>query len=335
MSVILGSKGADVAPPEQTRLFDDWSLPLMIVDRDQCFVYANAAYLRATHSTLDGLLGRNVFDVFPDTPERVDAVRSKFQHTLDTGETTVLDAQPFQLEMEDGTVSQRVWEAVQDPIRDADGTIVGMIQRAEDITRRVELTERNKAIGFELNHRVKNIMAVVMSVARITSRNATSVSEFTADFIERLTAIARTNDQLARDEWRGLTVRDVLDGALMPYREEQNRAYTLDGPNVRLSLDATKDLSMVVHELATNAAKYGCLGEEAGALSVTWKREGDTLTLTWDESCGRASVAPPADAKPGFGTRLIEMLPYINAEREFHQGGLTITITVEGKDAFA
>ena len=334
MSIILGSEGELVASPEQTRLFDSWSLPIMLLDAEQRFVYANRAYLAATHKELDDVLGRYIFDAFPDSEARVETVRAKFQHTLDTGETTVLDHQPFQLEFEDGTVRDLVWEAVQDPVRNAAGQIVGLIQRAEDVTKQVELMERNRAIGFELNHRVKNIMAVVMSVARITSRNANNVQDFTADFIERLTSISRTNDQLARDEWRGLTVRDVLDGALLPYREEQSRTYMLEGPEVRLSLDATKDLSMVVHELATNAAKYGCLGDEKGALDVRWRREGNTLTVAWDETCSHPVTEPQDDGK-GFGTRLLDMLPYITAKRDFRDTGLHLTVTVEGADAFA
>ena len=334
MSIVLGSEGQRVVSPEETRLFDRFSLPMMILDREQRFVYANDAYLKATHSTLDSLLGRNVFDCFPDTPDRVEAVQSKFQRTLDTGETTTLDAQPFQLAMSDGRTRQLVWQAVQDPVFDRDGAVVGMIQRAEDVTRQHELQRRNEAISHELSHRVKNIMAVVMSIARITSRNATSISDFTHSFIERLGAMARTNEQLAHGNWRGLDVRALLDAELGPYREEEGRTYSLDGPEIRLSLEATKDLSMVVHELATNAAKYGCLGDEAGALTVCWRFEDEALHLDWTESCNRP-VDAPQPGKTGFGSRLLEMLPYIEVQRDFRPDGLALSITVSGEDAFA
>ena len=335
MSIVLSERGVRVVSPEETRLFDRLSLPVMILDADQRFVYANDAYLTATHTTLDGILGRKVFDCFPDTPERVAAVEAKFAQTLTTGEKTELDAQPFQLQHSDGTVRDLVWQAVQDPIFDRDGKVVGLVQRAEDISRQHELQKRNEAIGYELNHRVKNIMAVINSIARITARNATSVDDYVKSFTRRLTSISRTNDALARDEWRGLTVKAVLDGELGPYAEDQGRTYSLSGPRVRLSLDATKDLSMVVHELATNAAKYGCLGDESGALDVSWARDGDTLRLDWVERCNHTVAAPGETATTGFGTRLFDMLPYVDVTRDFRPNGLALQITVSGDAAFA
>ena len=337
MSIVLGSQGVRVVTPEETRLFDRWTLPLMILDREQRYVYANSAYLTATHSTLDGLLGRKVFDCFPDTPERVAAVETLFRATLERGEITRLEAQPFQLELEDGSITDAYWQAVQDPIFDRDGEVIGLIQRAEDITQQVELQTRNEAIGYELNHRVKNIMAVVSSIARITGRNATSVPDFVKSFTARLGAMSRTNDSLARGDWRGLTVREVLDSELSPYTEDQGRAYTLGGPDVRLSLDATKDLSMVAHELATNAAKYGCLGQESGALDIDWTYDGEQLVIRWVEDCGREiAAADPEDGRAsGFGTRLFDMLPYVEVDRVFRPNGLTLTITISGRDAFA
>lgn len=334
MSIVLGSEGERVVSPEATRLFDRFTLPVMILDRDQRFVYANDAYLAATHTKLDAILGRKVFDCFPDTQERVASVEARFRHTIETGETTVLDAQPFQLTMSDGKVRDLVWQAVQDPVHDPDGRIVGMIQRAEDVTQQHELQRRNDAISHELSHRVKNIMAVVTSVARITARNATDIGQFTRDFINRLQSIARTNEQLALGDWRGLSVRDILEGTLAPYREDDGRAYSLDGPDVRLSLEATKDLSMVTHELATNAAKYSCLGEDDGALTVSWRMEADALHLHWKESC-RRDVTPPEPGKAGFGSRLMSMLPYIDVERDFQPDGLSMTIVVSGDAAFA
>ena len=322
---------------ETERLLSALSLPVMVLDTQQRFVFANAPYLDATHKTLDELLGQRVFDVFPDTPERMDAVGAKFAHTLATGETTQLDAQPFKLQFEDGSWRDLVWQATQDAVRDASGAVVGLIQHPQDITRQVELQRRNNAIGIELNHRVKNIMAVVTSIARITSRGVDSVPEFTRSFIDRLSSISRTNESLARGEWRGLTVAEAFQSALQPYGEDGS-VFTLSGPKVRLSLDATKDVAMVAHELATNAVKYGCLSDhqegEGSSLDIRWTMEDGVLRIHWTETCAHP-IDIPATPGRGFGTRLFEMLPYIDVAREFRPEGLALTITVEGEAAFA
>lgn len=320
--------------PDGTRLFDGLSLPVMILDRDLRFVYANAAYLDATHSTFDALDGQYVFDVFPETPERVEAVRSRFERVLQ-GEITKLDAQPFRVEFEDGSWRDLVWEATQDPLYDEDGNVIGLIQRAADITRQHELEQRNKAIGYELSHRIKNIMAVVGSIARITGRSANDVGTFVQAFTARINSMSRTNDLLAEGEWRGLDVETIFRDELDPYdksEDEDGAVYSLYGPHIRLAIDASKDLSMVSHELATNAAKYGCLSHKGGRLTINWTRTDDCLVIDWREACKKELKAPEST---GFGTRLFDMLPYVTVERDFTPTGLHLTIRMDGEKVFA
>lgn len=302
----------------------------MITDRNLCFTYANTAYLNSTHRTLDAILGEYIFDVFPDEPERVSAVMTKFERAL-SGEVTQLDAQPFQLELEDGTVREVVWEATQEPVRNAAGEIVGMIQRAEDITKRYELEQRNRAISYELNHRVKNVMAVVSSIARITGRKTVTVKDFVKEFTARINSMSRTHDQLARGDWAGLTVSEIFREELTPYSGDGETAFTLEGPDVRLSIEATKDLSMLSHELTTNAAKYGCFSSPGGRLSVVWTRKDDSLNIIWTEKCEHKIEEPK---ESGFGTRLFDLLPYVNLERDFTSTGLHLAITMDGDTVF-
>ncbi|WP_298916063.1 HWE histidine kinase domain-containing protein [uncultured Algimonas sp.] len=316
---------------DETRLFDDWSLPVMMLDAELRFVYANKAYLKSVHRHYAELDGVYVFEAFPDSEERIGPILSCFRKTL-SGAVTRLDAQPFRLELEDGTIQETVWRATQDPVRDKDGQVVGLIQRAQDITRQHDLEQRNKAIGYELSHRVKNIMAVVSSVARITGRNATNVEDFVQSFTARLNAMSRTNDLLALGDWRGLDVRTVFEDELSPFDETQDDAYTLSGPVVRLAIDATKDLSMVCHELATNATKYGCLKKPGGHLHVEWRRTGDSLSIDWRETCSH-EIKPAG--KVGFGTRLFDMLPYATVERNYTPAGLHLTIRMDGEKVFA
>jgi PAS domain S-box-containing protein len=313
-----------------SRLLDSWSLPIMILDRDLRFVYANPPYLQSVHKTLDEVKGLYVFEVFEDVPERTDPILEKFRRTLD-GEVTRLDEQPFSMSLEDGSREDFVWQATQDPIRDEDGKIVGLIQRAEDITERYELEQRNKAIGYELSHRVKNIMAMVSSVARITGRNAKDVQSFVQSFTARVNAMSRTNDLLSNSDWRGLDIGTIVEDELSPFKGT-TPPYTVSGPKVRLSIDATKDLSMVCHELATNAVKYGALSHPGGHLYVDWTLDGETLHISWREKCAQTiSVSDNV----GFGTRLFDMLPYATVERDFTTTGLHLTITMDGENLFA
>lgn len=320
-----------IVTPEETRLLDGSSLPMMILDNELRFVYGNSAYLQAVHKTFEELDGVFVFDAFPEEPERVASVSSLFLKAL-AGKTTQLEAQPFRLELEDGEVTEVVWQATQDPIRDKDGTVVGLIQRAEDITKQYELEQRNRAIGYELSHRVKNIMAVVSSVARITGRNAANVDSFVRSFTARINAMSRTNDLLSEGDWHGLDVEAIFRNELSPFDMSDEPVYSLYGLPIRLAIEAAKDLSMVCHELTTNAVKYGCLRKDGGHLSVNWSRKGDQLTIDWRETCSH-EIEPAGDS--GFGTRLFDMLPYATVERNFTPNGLQLTIVMDGKKVFA
>jgi PAS domain S-box-containing protein len=317
-------------PSEWNRLLDRSTLPVLILDREFRFRYVNDAYLQTVQRTRAELIGEYVFDAFPETPERVEGVLDYWNRTLN-GETTVLDALPFHVEL-DGKMEERFWEATQDPLYGDDGEIIGLIQRTQDITEQHKLEQRNEAIGFELSHRVKNVMAVVSSVARITGRNARDVPSFVKSFTARLNAMSRTNDLLAQRDWVGLSVRTLFEDELSPFKGGDNPAYTLSGDPVRLAIDATKDLSMVCHELATNAAKYGCLGKPGGHLRIGWMREGDTLVIDWQEQCAHTL---PEFGEDGFGTRLFDMLPYAKVERRFTPTGLHLTIRMDGEKVFA
>ncbi|MGJ8558879.1 MAG: sensor histidine kinase [Litorimonas sp.] len=314
-----------------TQLLEGWSLPIMVLDTKLRFIFANDAYLQAVHRTYEDIEGAYIFDVFPDTAERIEPVLSKFQATVN-GAVTQLEAQPFQLEVEDGSTKERIWQATQDPLRDAKGTIIGLIQRCQDITHQHQLEQRNEAIGHELSHRIKNSMAVINAVARITARNASNVSEFVKGFTARIDAMSRTNDLLLGNDWTGLDIRAIFKSELDPFEADGHAVYTLNGPNVRLTIDASKTLSMICHELATNALKYGCLKKSGGTLHVHWTRVDDRLIIKWQEHCVHNITA---SEEVGFGTRLFDMIPHVTVVRDFTPTGLHLTITMDGEMLFA
>lgn len=187
------------------------------------------------------------------------------------------------------------------------GTYVKATGVALDITERKLWEERQHLLINELNHRVKNTLATVQSIAVQSFREvgAASGPSFTA-FQDRLFALARAHDLLTRDNWDGAELREVIGEVIEPYCRESHGRCEIDGPHLRLPPGMALALSMAVHELATNAAKYGALSVPSGQVSISWTVTPDEprcLHLCWREQGGPA-VAPPT--RKGFGTRLIE-----------------------------
>jgi len=160
---------------------------------------------------------------------------------------------------------------------------------------------RQKLLINELNHRVKNTLATIQSIAALTARRADDVDDFIVLFEARLMALSETHNLLTASGWEKATLRDLLSKELRPYSSEQIR---LEGPEVWLEAPQALAMGMIAHELATNAAKYGALSLEGGCVKIAWA-DVDTegrVTMNWSESDG-PQVTPPS--RTGFGSRLI------------------------------
>lgn len=302
----------------------NWQLPVMILDRGFNFVFANHAYLFATQQTWEAIAGRHVFDVFPDTPERVQHVHSIFAECFE-GTTSRLNAQPFNLKHKDGHEGLRYWQATQEPLRDAAGDVRYLVQYTEDVTERVQAQIDKDLIAQELNHRVKNVLSVIQSIARLSSRGQTSVDEFAQEFIERVGAMSRVHSRLYENEFTGTTLRHILIDELETMSAKDTEVFSLVGPEVTLSSSLSKDLSMVVHELATNAAKYGCFSKEEGKLVVTWTHSDNATRIIWRETgCGKIETL----SENGFGSTLIRAVKNIDCVRTVITDGLEVSITL-------
>lgn len=183
---------------------------------------------------------------------------------------------------------------------DGAGRPLRLLSVQTDITERKRDEERQRLLINELNHRVKNTLATIQSIAAQTLRNAASVGQAGADFESRLMALSRTHDILTRQTWEGAELAEIVAGAARPYGEGRIRAA---GPPVHLAPHPALSIAMALHELATNAAKYGALSTAGGHVEVTWAIAGAALRLVWREA-GGPPVAPPT--RRGFGARLIE-----------------------------
>lgn len=192
------------------------------------------------------------------------------------------------------------------PVKDARGVIVGASKIARDITERKRADEQRQLLINELNHRVKNTLATVQSLVMQTLRNTERSADARPLIDARLTALARAHDLLTAENWEGAYLREVVERALMAFAAAGSRV-EVGGPVVRLTPKQALALSIALHELATNAAKYGALSGDRGRVKLTWEArdEGgaEMLHLHWRES-GGPPVSPPT--RVGFGSRLIE-----------------------------
>ncbi len=176
-----------------------------------------------------------------------------------------------------------------------------------DITDRREAEERQRLILRELNHRVKNNLAVVQAIVSQTMRMSPKPAEAFERIQARLMAISRTHDFLNMSDWGGVSLGRLLQGELEPHTSLDPERIALSGQMIVLDSTAALSLGLVFHELATNAAKYGALSAETGRLQVRWALTGegatDTIAIDWIESGGPPVRAP---RRKGFGSRLIE-----------------------------
>ena len=193
-------------------------------------------------------------------------------------------------------------------VRDGEGRFAYSVRVVQDITHRKQAEDRQGLLMNELDHRVKNTLARVQSIAFQTLRASRSPQAFYEAFEARLQSLSNAHNRLNEAGWSGASLRSLIEGELAPYRTGNDGRFALQGPDLVLSARETLSLSLVFHELATNAAKYGALSTASGRVVVQWavavdRGEDCRLTLDWRELDGPA-VTPP-DVR-GFGTRLIQ-----------------------------
>ncbi|MDG2570661.1 HWE histidine kinase domain-containing protein [Vibrio parahaemolyticus] len=192
------------------------------------------------------------------------------------------------------------------PLRDSHGHANGALTVMVDIDDIKRSEEHQRLLSNELNHRVKNTLTTVQSIASQTLRNASTTEEARDALEGRLLALSRAHDVLTRENWEGAELREIAAQAVEPYSSRGEDRLHLRGPEVRLPPRMALALAMVLQELATNAVKYGALSNPTGEIRITWKVEGEAparLHFQWEESGGPPVQVP---SRRGFGTRLIE-----------------------------
>jgi PAS domain S-box-containing protein len=187
-------------------------------------------------------------------------------------------------------------------IRDTDGTILRSRGVVMDVTERRRAEEHQRLLINELNHRVKNSLAIVQGLAQQSFKADPASKSARQAFDGRLAALAAAHDLLTQQSWQSADLRSIVEGVVAPYAGGSNR-FAVEGPELALPPKVAVSLALGLHELCTNAAKYGALSVPNGEVRVIWAAEAGRLRLEWREAGGPPVAAP---ATRGFGTRMIE-----------------------------
>lgn len=173
-----------------------------------------------------------------------------------------------------------------------------------DISERHDAARRQDLLIGELNHRVKNLLAVVQGIAHQSIRASDSLDDFASAFAGRLSGLARVHEILTEASWASGSLRDIVDAVIAPVANDATVRIAVAGPLIRLTPKQLMGLSMILHELMTNAVKYGALSVAGGQLDIAWTRHHDDVEFTWRES-GHDGVEPPQ--RSGFGSKMVDM----------------------------
>lgn len=290
-------------------------------DRDLRYTSISNAFLGRR---VDQIIGLTDHDVVPDTDrERIVELKKK----------ALTGGDPVDAELRLKSAGGNRWYDFHfEPLRDAEGQVVGLTCAAVDITERKAGEEHLRLLMRELTHRSKNLLAVIQALARQTSRHAGSLESFLDEFSARLQALSRSHDLLVQEEWHSASLTDLVRSQLGHYIDRDGSQISIEGPSVHLKPEAAQSLGLALHELAVNAAKYGALSVPKGRVDIVWgedEGEGSGIKLRWLERDGPKVEHPK---KHGFGTLAIQRNLARSLEADvdlnFAENGLSCTITV-------
>ena len=284
---------------------------------DYRFVEVNPLFEEMTG--LEDAQGRTAFDLVPGLE----------RHWLDDYVRVALDGETLRFESESEAMG-RVFDVFAAPVEPRGHFVLVF----KDITKTKEDEKHRALLAGELNHRVKNSLATIQAMANHTLRTASDLDSFGQVFSGRLQAMASAHDvTFSKDGEGAADLHSLIEAQLGPHAPSEPDRLRLDGPRINLASTLAHGLALALHELVTNASKYGAFSNEAGILDLGWtleREDGDrVLVLTWRESGG--PPAPPPD-REGFGTQLITATVKHSLGGEFHREfkpeGLLVTIRV-------
>lgn len=265
---------------------------IMQTDPQKRYVFVNRTFCQIVGRRPEEMIGRT-FDEFTH-PDDLPYNEALFNNAIAKGESYSLRKRYLRPQGDPVWIEVTV-APLGPPSRD-------FLAVAVDLTERIAAEEQQELLIHELNHRVKNTLASVQSLARMTMRYTDTKEAFYRAFTERMLALSATHNLLTSGRWRGASLRDVIESELRPYSRGAAARVALSGGDVALTPHQAINLGMMMHELTTNAAKHGALAT-GGHVRVAWREEAGKLRIEWAEA---GAPVPTRDARRGFGSRLIE-----------------------------
>jgi len=290
---------------------------IFTADTAQRITDCNAAGARALGMPRDAIIGRSIAD-FVST-QGFDQTSSMLQQKIDQGGNT---RHEIAVNAPDGRTM--LWENNSTLIRDLDDRPLGLLSISRDVTERREFDQRRELLIHELNHRVKNTLSLVQGLAHQSFKAGQDSQAATTAFLSRLSALAVAHDLLTREQWEGATIAELVRGATAHAAERTEAT----GPHLLVSPKSAVALVMALHELTTNAIKYGALSSDTGRAAIEWSAQpGNRFRLSWRETDG-PPVTPPS--RRGFGVRMIERVLASDlggsVQLDFDMAGVVCTI---------
>ena len=277
---------------------------IFVKDRHGRFLLANQAAAEFSGTTVDAIVGHNVREVHPSVEEAA-GMMAEDRDVIDSARAKVI----VDAKLTDSRGQTRMFLKTKVPFRVAGSSERAILGVAIDMTERNQFEQRQDLMIQELDHRVKNTLAQVASIAEQTAVAATGLAPFLDTFLGRIHALGKAHELLAARSWEGAELRDLLEKLILPQLVERDRAtrISLRGPRLDLSVSIAPALSLIIHELAINAVKHGALRSSNGSIEVSWSMAADSelprLKLLWTERCPTAAGSPQCR---GFGTNFIE-----------------------------
>jgi PAS domain S-box-containing protein len=282
------------------RIFEQTSDLVLTADLNQIITDCNESAAVAVGVSREEAIGRHIAEFI--SSEDYARTTGMLQQKLAAGGTTRYDVR-----VRNSKGEWLFWEINSGLMHGSDGRAIGLHVVGRDVTERKRAEERQQLLINELNHRVKNTLAIVQALAQQSFKGVRSPDDERASFAARLATLSAAHNLLTRQSWEAVSLKEVIETAVGAVCGEEARRHHAEGPSVTLEPQTAVSIAMAFHELCTNAIKYGALSTNAGTVVTRWEivelDSESKLRLEWMEQ-GGPFVEPPA--RRGFGTRMIE-----------------------------
>ncbi|GEM_PF-2110790 len=310
---------------ERYRLLVESSPVGVMIHSNMVYQFVNPAVIRLLgYDRAEDLIGKSIEVVIP--PEDVPMVRDRVRR---------LESECEPIRYSDERLRRRDGTDVDVEIIVSTINFGGGIARQVlvlDTTEQRQAEQRQRLLMQELDHRVKNNLASVLALLDQTAASTSHIDEFRAKFANRIKAMARTHEMLARTKWSGVRLFNIIQVSLAPHIVEESDRIRIDGPSLLVRPRSAMPIGLALHELATNALKYGSLSNPDGRIDIRWRRENSMVAIEWSESGGPPTRLPD---EFGMGLHLVRGLVEFelggNARFDFESGSLVCTLRIDAE----